>query len=71
MKRSLFSNYIYFRRKLVGIVIKLGPLAEQHGFMKFLKNVDHANTLNGFVKELADAITDYQVCNPDLIAGAV
>ena len=64
-------NYIYFRRKLAGIVMKLGPIAEQHGFMKFLKNADHANILNGFIKELADAITDYQACNPDLITGSV
>ena len=38
--------------------------------MKFLKNVDHANILNGFVKELADAVTDYQVCDPDSIVGS-
>ena len=51
--------------------MRLGPIAEQHGFMKFLKNADNANTLNGFVKELADAITDYQVSNPTLITGPV
>jgi hypothetical protein len=56
---------------LVGIVAKLGPLAEQHGLMRFLKNVDHANILNGFVKELAYAIADYQVWRANSIAAAV
>ena len=70
-KHRHVSNYINCHRKLVGIVVNLRPLAEQHGFMKFLKNVDHANILSGFVKELADAITDYQVCDPDFITGAV
>ena len=41
--------------------MKLGPLSEQHGIMRFLKNVDHANTLNGFVQDLAYAVVDYQV----------
>ena len=41
---------------------KLEPLSEQRGLLKFLKNVDHANTLNGFVQDLARAVTDYQVC---------
>ena len=41
---------------------KLGPLSEQYGLLRFLKNVDHANTLNGFIQELAYAITDYQAC---------
>jgi hypothetical protein len=41
---------------------KLGPLSEQHGLLRFLKNADHANALNGFVQDLADAVTDYQVC---------
>jgi hypothetical protein len=53
---------IVIRRKLAGIIAKLGPLSEQHGLMKFLKNADHANTLNGFVQDLAYAVTDYQVC---------
>ncbi|KAF9644576.1 hypothetical protein BDM02DRAFT_927883 [Thelephora ganbajun] len=48
------------RKRLAEIVAKLGALSEQHGLLKFLKNVDHANTLNGFVQELAYAITDYQ-----------
>ena len=51
------------RRK---IVIKLGPLLEQHGLVRFLKNVDHANTLNGFIQDLAYAVVDYQVCVTNL-----
>lgn len=49
------------RRKLVGIVAKLGSLSEQNGLLRFLKNADHADTLNGFVQDLAYAVTDYQV----------
>ena len=49
-------------RKLAGVIAKLGPLSEQHGLLRFLKNVDHANTLNGFVQDLTYAVTDYQVC---------
>ena len=60
---------IVFRRKLTGIVAKLGPLAEQHDLMKFFKNVDHASILNGLVKELANAIAVYQVRVPNSIAG--
>ena len=47
-------------RKLAGIIAKLGPLSEQHGLGKFLKNVDHANILNGFVQDLAHALSNYQ-----------
>ena len=43
------------------VIAKLEPLSEQHALLKFLCNVDNAKTLNGFVQELADAITDYQV----------
>ena len=50
-------------RKLEEIMARLGQLSEQHGFLKFLGNVDHADTLNGFVQDLDYAITDYQVCN--------
>ena len=52
-------------RKLAGIIAKLRPLSEQRGLLKFLKNVDHANILNGFVQDLAYAVTDYQVCVPN------
>ena len=43
------------------VIAKLEPLAEQHALLKFLRNADDAKTLPGFVQELADAITDYQV----------
>ena len=49
-------------RKLARIIAKLGPLSEQHKLLKFLNNVDHANTLNGFIQDLANAVADYQVC---------
>jgi len=53
---------LFVRRELAGIIAKLGPLSEQHGLLRFSKNVDHANTLNGFVQELIYVVTDYQVC---------
>ena len=46
---------------------KLRPLSEQHEVVKFLNDVDHANTLNAFVRDLACAITDYQVCGANFI----
>ena len=46
--------------KLTRIITKLKPLSERHGLWRFLKNVDHAQTLNGFVQDLAHAVTDYQ-----------
>ena len=49
-------------RKLREVISKLEPLTEQHVLIKFLRNVDNAKTLTGYVQELADAITDYQVC---------
>ena len=56
------------RRKLARIIGSLEPLSKEHGLVKFLKNVDRVNTLNGFVQDLAYAIADYQVCveNPPL-----
>jgi len=44
------------------VVIKLEPLSEQNGLVKFLRNEDHAGLLNGLVQDIAHAITDYQVC---------
>jgi hypothetical protein len=44
-----------------GVIAKLEPLSEQHAFVRFLRNVNNAKTLTGFVQELANAITDYQV----------
>ena len=49
------------RRKLAGIIENLEPLSKEHGLLKFLKNADRVGTLNGFVQDLAYAITDYQV----------
>jgi hypothetical protein len=48
-------------RKLEGVIAKLEPLSEQHALVRFLRNIDIAKTLGGFVQELADAITDYHV----------
>lgn len=48
-------------RRLDGVIAKLEPLSEQHAFLKFLQNTDNAKTLNGFIQELADAVTCYQV----------
>ena len=55
--------------KLAGIVAALKPLSEQNGIIKFLNNADYANTLNGFVQDLAYAVADYQVCDTSIIAG--
>ena len=41
---------------------QLKPLSEQHGIVKFFDNADCAQVLNGFVQDLAYAVTDYQVC---------
>ena len=51
-------------RTLSKIIAKLKPLSKQRGLVKFLNNVDHANTLNGFVQDLANAVKDYQVRGP-------
>ena len=48
-------------RKLDGVIVKLEPLSEQHVLVGFLRNVDNTKILNGLIRELADAITDYQV----------
>jgi len=42
--------------------VKFEPLTEQHALIGFLPNAENAKLLTGFVRELADAITDYQVC---------
>ena len=44
------------------ILGKLEPLSEQGGLLRFLQSEDHAGLLNGFVRDIARAITDYQVC---------
>jgi len=43
------------------VVVKLEPLSEQNGLLKFLRNENHAGLLNGFVQDVAHAVTDYQV----------
>lgn len=48
-------------RKLEGVITKLEPLADQHAIFQFLCNVDNAKTLTGFIQDIANAITDYQV----------
>jgi hypothetical protein len=48
-------------RKLEGVIARLEPLSDQRALVRFLRNVDNAKILTGFVKELANAITDYQV----------
>ena len=48
-------------RKLARTIEHLEPLSKEHGLVKFLKNADRVNTLNGFVQDLGYAITDYQV----------
>ena len=48
-------------RKLHGVIAKLETLSDQNALVGFLRNVDNVKVLTGFVQELADAITDYQV----------
>jgi len=45
------------------VVVKLEPLSEQSGLLKFLRNEDHSGLLNGFVQDMACAVMDYQVCS--------
>lgn len=58
-------------RKLAGIIAKLEPLSKYHGIVKFLENIEHAKILNGFVQDLAYAVTDYQVWDLESITGNV
>jgi len=46
------------------VLERMEPLSEQKGLLKFLRNQDHAGLLNGFVQDIARAVTDYQVCGP-------
>ena len=48
-------------RKLEVVLMKLEPLSDQHAVVGFLRNVDDAKSLTGFVQELANAVMDYQV----------
>ena len=62
ISHGCISQFVYPSfRKLEGVIAKLEPLSDQHGLIGFLRNIDNAKTLTGFVQELADAITDYQV----------
>ena len=44
------------------VITKLEPLSEHNGLLKFLRNEDHAARLDGFVRDIANAIAEYQVC---------
>ena len=48
-------------RKLKRVIVNLGPLSNQHALVGFLRNIENAKTLTGFVQDLANAIMDYQV----------
>ena len=52
------------RRRLMDILNNLEPLSEQNELLKFLRNEDHTELLNGFVQDAVQAVTDYQVCGP-------
>ena len=66
MRLAHYSTAMTVRRKLARIIVNLEPLSQEHGLLKFLKNADRVDTLNGFVQDLAYAITDYQVCVANL-----
>jgi len=48
-------------RMLDGVTTKLEPLTDEHVLLRFIRNVDNAKVLSGFVQELADAVEYYQV----------
>ena len=48
-------------RKLEGVIAELERISDQPRLIMFLNNVENAKTLAGFIQELADAVTDYQV----------
>ena len=48
-------------RRLVDVLEKMEPLSEQNGMLKFLRNGDYTGLLNGFVQDISNAVTDYQV----------
>ena len=51
--------------------MKLKPLSEQNGIVKFLNNGDDAKTLNSALQTLATAITDYEVWATNAASRAV
>ena len=65
MVRARMGPYYQFTypspSKLDGVIAKLEPLSDQNVLVGFLRNIDNARTLAGFVQELANAIADYQV----------
>ena len=70
-RRSVLQRYVFvwvcisftypYLRKLEGVIVKLEPLSKQHALLRFLHNASNVKTLAGYLQELADAITDYQV----------
>ena len=48
----------------MNVLERMEPLSEQSGLLRFLRNEDHAGLLNGFVQDIAQTVTDYQVCGP-------
>ena len=52
-------------RRLMDVIIKLEPLSEQNGLLKFLRNEDHTALLEGFIRDIANAVAEYQVCSPE------
>lgn len=50
-----------YLRKLRSILARLEPLSEQQALFGFLRNVDSAKKLTGFVQDISNAVTDYQV----------
>jgi hypothetical protein len=70
-KRAVLRRFVFVRisywsaypslRRLEEIIEKLEPLSEEHVHVKFLHSVEAAKSLTGFVEELANAFTEYQV----------
>ena len=56
-----YINLLIPLRKLEAVLMKLEPLSDQHAIAGFLRNIDDAKRLTGFIQELANAIMDYQV----------
>lgn len=70
-RRAILRRFVFVRisyqsaypplRRLEEIIEKLEPLSEEHVHVKFLHSVEAAKSLTGFVEELANAFTEYQV----------
>jgi hypothetical protein len=48
-------------RTLDGVRQKLGELSRHHAIILFLSNADHRSEIIGFVEDIREAITNYQV----------